>query len=476
MQAFGIVISVIRSKFIAVLLGPAGMGIYGLLASTTGLIASFTNFGLRTAAVKDVASAAATGNDAKVSQVVTVLRRLVWITGLVGMLLTAALSPWLSELTFGNKDYTFAFIWISVTLLFDQLSSGQMVVLQGLQKLQYLARANVIGLVIGLLISVPVYYFWHINGIVPVILITSLSNMGLSWFFARKVRISPIKITCTATRTMGKEMFKLGFVLSLNSIIVSLVSYLVRIYISNNGGVEQVGFYNSGFSIINMYVGMIFAAMATDYYPRLSAVANDNLRSRKLINQQAEVAILILAPILTVFLVFINWIVILLLSNKFVVINGMIHWAALGMYFKAASWAVAFILLAKGASKLFFWNEILANLYTLGFNIVGYKMAGLDGLGISFMVAYIVYFIQVFFLTRMKYSFSFNRGFYIVAGIQFMLGLLCFALMKSLSSPWTYILGSILIIVSFFYSLRELEERIGLKEFVLKRLDGFRKA
>ena len=35
-QIFQIIISVIRSKFVAILLGPSGMGIVGLLASTTG--------------------------------------------------------------------------------------------------------------------------------------------------------------------------------------------------------------------------------------------------------------------------------------------------------------------------------------------------------------------------------------------------------------------------------------------------------
>jgi O-antigen/teichoic acid export membrane protein len=45
------------------------------------------------------------------------------------------LSPWLSHLTFGNKEYTAAFMWLSVTLLFNQLTSGQDVLLQGMRKL-----------------------------------------------------------------------------------------------------------------------------------------------------------------------------------------------------------------------------------------------------------------------------------------------------------------------------------------------------
>jgi O-antigen/teichoic acid export membrane protein len=139
-QVFNIIISIIRSKFVAVLLGPTGMGIVGLLTSTSSLIGGLTNFGLGTSAVKNVAAATSTGNQIRIAIVVTVLRRWVWITGIIGVLFTLVLSPWLSELSFGNRDYTLAFIWISITLLFTQLSTGQLVVLQGMRKLQYLAN------------------------------------------------------------------------------------------------------------------------------------------------------------------------------------------------------------------------------------------------------------------------------------------------------------------------------------------------
>lgn len=473
-QALNIVISIVRSKFTAVLLNPEGIGIAGLLTSTTGIVATLTNCGLSTSAVKNIAASSETGDYEKITKVVTVLRRLVWATGLLGTVTVAFMSSWLSQLTFGNKDYTFAFVWISITLLLQQLSSGQMVILQGLRKLRYLAKANVAGSIIGLLVSVPLYYFWRLDGIVPVIVISSFTSMLLSWYYSRKVSIRSVSISKHEFAGEGKEMVKMGLILNLNGIILTAVSYLVRIYISNTGGLEQVGLYTSGFAIINTYVGMVFSAMATDYYPRLAAVAIDNVKSRSLINQQAEIAILILAPFLTIFLVFINWIVILLYSNKFIPVNEMIHWAAMGIFFKASSWSVAFILIAKGASKIFLLNEVIANAYSLGFNILGYRIAGLEGLGISFLVTYLVYSVQVTVLTRLKYSFSFTRRFFGVAGVQFLIGVLCFIVARSLISPWNFIMGSFLIGLSVLFSLRELEKRIGIKEIIVKRFIDFK--
>ena len=187
-QIFTILISIVRSKIIAVLLGPEGIGINSLFHSTTDFIAGLTNFGLSTSAVKNVAEANGTGDKTKIATVVIVLRRLVWITGLFGSVLTIILSPWLSQITFGNKEYVLGFIWISVTLLLNQISKGQTVVLRGMRKIKYMAQSSLSGAFLGLVISVPIYFKWGIDGIVPAIIITSIVSLIRTWYFARKVK------------------------------------------------------------------------------------------------------------------------------------------------------------------------------------------------------------------------------------------------------------------------------------------------
>jgi O-antigen/teichoic acid export membrane protein len=461
-QVIGILISIIRSKFIAVLLGPVGMGITGLLTSTTDFIGYLTEFGLGTSAIRNVASANGTGNETRVAIIVKVLRRLIWITGTLGTLVMVVLSPWLSQITFGNRDYTLTFIWISITLLFTQLSKGQFVLLQGMRKLRYLARASVTGNLLGLIITVPLYYRFGIHGIVPSIIIVSVISLLLSWYFAKKIKIEPVKVSLISTYAEGKNMLIMGFLISISGIITLGTSYFVRIYINNTGGVGQVGLYSAGFAVVNTYVGLIFTAMATDYYPRLSAVAHSNELCKQTVNQQAEIALLILAPILMVFLVFVQWLIIILFSNKFIAVDTMMHWAALGMLFKAASWSIGFILLAKGASKIFFWSELIANIYALGLNILGYHYMGLTGLGISFMVSYLLYLIQIFVLSKIKYQFSFDAAFRRIFTIQLLLAIICFIVVKSISEPYLYISGLVLIIISAWYSYKELDKRLGL--------------
>ncbi|MBE0675032.1 MAG: oligosaccharide flippase family protein, partial [Bacteroidales bacterium] len=270
-QVLNIIISIIRSKFVAVLLGPSGMGIIGLLNSTTSLINGLTSFGLGTSAVKDVAAANSLGNQTRIATVVTAFKRWVLMTGLLGTLVTFLLSPYLSQITFGNKDYTAAFAWIAITLLFVQLTSGQNVILQGMQKLKYLAQANLGGSILGLFVAVPLFYYFRIDAIVPVIILSSLFSLTVAWYFARKTKLVRIPLTVKNTVLEGKSMLMMGFMIGLSGLIGSATAYIVRIFISRQGGLQDVGFYAAGFAIINTYVGLVFNAMATDYYPRLSA-------------------------------------------------------------------------------------------------------------------------------------------------------------------------------------------------------------
>ena len=171
-QVFQILIAIIRSKFVAILLGPSGMGIVGLFNSTIDLINQFSKLGLDTIAVKDIAAAHHSGKPERIQMVISSLRRLVWLTGLLGSLLTIILSPLLSRLVFDSDAYTMAFVWLSSVLFFKQLTTGQMAILQGIRKLNYLAKANLYASFAGLLVTIPLYYFFRLDAIVSVLIIS----------------------------------------------------------------------------------------------------------------------------------------------------------------------------------------------------------------------------------------------------------------------------------------------------------------
>ncbi|WP_228420682.1 O-antigen translocase [Chryseobacterium lacus] len=465
-QVFNILIQIIRSKVVAVLLGPTGIGILGLLQTTVALIGAATNFGLGTSAVRDISAQHASGDQDKVKEILSVFRMLALGTGILGMLVTLVLSPWLSQITFGNEEFTWAFRVLSITLLVSQLAAAQTAILQGLRRIQLMAKASIYSSALGLLITLPFYYFFSIKGIVPALLLTSGVIFSVQFFYVKKVNISTYWLPYRKAIRLGKPMLKLGFMLSLSGIIVVASSYLVRVFIVRYGNLSEAGLYNAGFSIITVYVGMVFTAMSTDYFPRLSAVNMEMEKYNELINQQSETAFLILSPLICVFLIFINWAIILLYSNQFLPITEMVHYAILGIYFKALSWSMAFLILAKGDSKAFFWNELVANLYLLMFNCAGYYWDGLRGLGLSFLIGYLLYFLQIYFFIKFKYNFSYNKKMAIIFLMQLPLGIICFFVYYCLQGLWMYILGSFLIFISGGFSFYEMNKSMNLVQSI----------
>tara|TARA_B100000902_G_C27290235_1_gene906702 strand:+ start:647 stop:2146 length:1500 start_codon:yes stop_codon:yes gene_type:complete len=470
-QVINIIISLIRSKVIALLIGPFGMGISNLLLTTMELINGLTNLGLERSAVKDISLANTNSNSKSVAITISVLKKLVWLTITIGVILMIVLSPWLSEIAFGNKDYTISFIWISIALLFKQLSSSQLAILQGLRKLKSLAKANLLGNFIGLLITLPLYYFYKIDAIVPAIIIATFMSFVFTYYYSQKLDIESVTISRKEAVSEGKGMIKLGVMLSLSSLITLLVAYIIRIYIGSANVTEElglidVGLYSAGFVILNSYVGIIFNAMGTDYFPRLSEIANDINKLRKTVLEQATVAILLIAPIIVVFLACAPFIIVILYSHEFSPIVAMVTWGILGMIFKAVSWSMGYMIIAKGDSKVFIKTSIGFNAILLSINIIGYHFRGLEGIGISFFIYYIIHFIAIRMITYYRYDFYFEKGFYKIFTFTVIMCLLAFSFTFIPSSILKYSLISGLILVSCWYSYKELDKKIGIKEYL----------
>lgn len=465
-QFFNILIQLIRSKILAILLGPLGMGIIGLLMSTIDIISSFTNFGLGVSAIKDISEAHNTKNDEKISFIIGIFKKLVIVTGILGFAITIILSPILSKITFGNLNYKFAFIFLSVTLLFNQLSTGELALIQGTRHLKYLAKANIFSSLFGLIITIPIYYFLKSNGIIIAIISSTILSYCTILYFSKKIIINQKLIYYKDVYEHGKKILITGILISISGLLTMLASYIIRVFVGRIGGLAQVGLYTAGFSIINTYFGLIFNAMATDYYPKLSISVNDREATNLNINNQSEIALIILAPMLIIFLVLIKPSIILLFSSNFLPITWMLYWASLGKFFKAPTWAVGFLFLAKGNNKIFFISELFSTIYTLILNLIGYYYWGLDGLGISFLISYIISLIQVYILGSSIYKFRFSFGFLKIIMIQFLLAIFSFLILKFINNNVFFILFSIILVfASISYSLFELNKRISLLDF-----------
>lgn len=469
-QVYQILIEIIKSKFIAVLLGPAGVGIQGLYTSGTQMIQQLSSLGLSQSATRNIAEAYGSGDQTKISKTVTALRKLVWLTGVFGMLVVICASPLLSQSSFGDYTHIWGFVAISVILFFNQINAGQRVLLQGMRKYKYLAKCTAYGVTIGLFVSVPLYYIWGINAIVPNIIISSITSLLLSWYFSRKISVGVVKQSWSEVFGIGKSMIMMGIAMSLTHFLSLVSSYVLRSSIRMWGNVDEVGLYTAGFLLMTQYTGMVFQAMSTDFYPRLAAVNKDNARCAEIMNQQGEVGLLLLGPLMTLCVVFIPVVIKILYSDAFLSVNDYVIWSAVGVIFQMAAWCVSYILIAKAESKLYTINEIVVSLYGLGLNLFAYYMGGLTGLGISFVVKYFLYLLQVYLIAHVRYSFRFTPSFLRIFAQQLVLVLSGVLVVLFVFSWWRYVYGSVICLITIILALHELNKRMDIMSIVYRKL------
>lgn len=450
-QAFQVLLTLIRTKVVALLLGVDGVGLLGLLNNTISMIQNITGLGISQGGVKSISGAE---NPRKALQIASLVRQMSLYAGLFGSIVILALAPWLSQWSFGSRDFTGAYMWLACTLLFDTLTKGELAIFQGFRRLRILAQANLLGASAGLFISIPIYYVWRTDGVVGAIIISSVCSYLATLIFRNKQQVAKLPM-----RQEGKSIITIGAMLTISGFASTLTSYLFNIYLRSHGGLQDVGIYQSGFGLIDKYVGLIFVAMSTDYYPRLAAAYTQNTRLRHIMNQQTVVSLLILCPVIAIFLPTAPLIVRLLLTKSFLPVIPFLSWAILGMIFKVISTSLAYILIVKGAHRLFLCSELLSWSTILVTNIIGYNLLGIEGIGIAFLFSYVCYLTVVGIICRRKYKINFSKEVVLLFIFTIITSLSSFVIIRCLVpiNPWVgYTLCALLIVFTVYVAIKKL--------------------
>lgn len=469
-QFFVILVAMIKVKLTASIIGPVGIGLIYTLTNMTGLIGTITNFGLGTIAIKNISKTTKFNNSFLLTRVISTYWKLAIFTGSLGTLIVIIFSYYLSKISFGNSDYALMFIIISVTLLFAQINTGQFVVLQSLRYFKKLAYSNLISGIIILVVTVLIFYFYGIKGVAASIFVSSLIPTVINWAFIKKMKIQKVKISSQRLKKYGKELLTLGSLISLSRIMPLFSTLVLNAFIIRVSGLNDVGFYNAGFAIIFTYTGIIFTAMEAEYFSRLSTQANNKEVFNNCVNQQVELAILLIAPVVMLFVFFASFGVLLLYTSKFLIIENMIRFAMLGLFFKCLTWPLSYIFLVRNDNKLYFLNEFGFNAVFLILNIIFYNYLGIEGLGYSYFIAVLINLLFVLFILKKKYNFRLEKSNIKLFFLQFLIILTALLFYLFIKEEYKIWISIPFILTSFFISYYYLKKKIDIVGIINSKL------
>jgi PST family polysaccharide transporter len=457
-QVITILIGIVRTKIIAILLGTLGVGLIGVYQSIVDMIRTIGGLGMDTGGVKEIATAEEAEDETTLQKSISVLNSWFRTTALIGALICVAFCFPISLWAFGDVDYALPIAGLSVCIFFTMLATGRTVIMQGLRRISFMAKSMILGSLFGLLTAIPLYYFFGLKGIIPALIIGSILLYASAEYYYRKLNIKTIKLEGKEVYRSGLSTLKLSLFIVLSSIINVITMFVIRAFLTKELSIESTGLFQSVWTIATIYIALILRSMGSDFFPRLSKIARNKDKIKKLVNEQTYIILIIITPAATALMLFSDFILTLLYSSDFTVASSILRWMVLGSFIRVLGWPISFILLAKNKGKMFLYSEIifyavyLLSVYQL------FPLYGLDATGIGYLIAYMVYFPVLFMMGYRVSNFRWNGEVVRMALASIILmGIICCVIIF-LESFYLYIAGGLVLILSLLFSLYKLKQ------------------
>ncbi len=469
-QAANYLISLARIKIVAMLLGPVGVGLIGLYTSGIGFVGAVSGLGVGSSGVREIVRAYSKDNPIDAARTVVILRRVCWATGLFGWALTVLFCESISSIMTGSTQYAGTIALLGSTLLFGAISSGQLALLQGLRRIGDLARANVVGAFAGSIVTILIYFVFGEAGIVSAMIAAALVGLVCSYWFARRVFVSPVSVSWPETCLGSRRLISLGLAFMWGGVLGAELDMFTRSIIVSKYGVEAAGLYQAAWALAGVFASFILSAMGADFYPRLTAAIHDRTQAARAVNEQTEIGVLLALPGLLAALAFAPMAMTLLYTQKFLGAADLLPWMALGVFGRVISWPLGYIQLAKGASRWFTASETIfaGGLALLTFWMVG--RFGIVGAAYAFAVAYALYVPAMLWVADALIGFSWSPEARRLIMVSTALVAAAFATRSLVPDPASFIAGGVLMLAGLLFSVRGLARRLGDGSRALKWL------
>lgn len=461
--AVNMIIGMASAKAGAVFLGPDGVGLLKIYGSTLAMVRTFSGLGIGASGVREIADAIGSKDPNRIGSTVQILRKMCWLTGLLGWLFSATIAYPLSIWAFASADYTGPLVILGVTILLGAISSGQVAFLQGSRRIADMAKINVFSAMASTAISIALYWQFGTGGIVPGLALGAAVTVLISWNYARRIAVpGQVRVSWLQAIKSSKRLVSLGIAFMWSGFLTSIVGIVTNALIVRNLGMEANGYYGAAWALSGMFANFILGAMGADFCPRLTSVQNDHTMVSKLVNEQTEIGILLALPGLIATLFFAPLAIKLFYTSEFLIAAELLPFLILGVFGRITSWPMGFVLIAKGASTWYAATETISNLVYLGLLTLGLFLFGLHGLAASFFILYVGVNIIMYWLLRRMIRFSWRASVWRLLGVGFFLVMIAFILPYFLSEIQNYIAGSFFLLIATLYSLRGLALRLGL--------------
>lgn len=383
---------ILSSKALAILTGPEGVGLYGLLLSLLGLAAIVFGFGAGTGIVRATARAVADDDEDRRAALRDAGMLLAIIGGLLGGLLLILFRDSVAAVFLGGSDYAWAVAVMAPAVLLTLVSAVELGYLNGHHQVRAIAIVTAASSILGAAVIIVLVARWGADAL-PFALVAMSAISLLIVIVARRRSVGKARHAVNRARLgdATRWLVRFGGMYTLSQLVGTGVQLLVPVIVLSLLGQESVGYVRAASAVAVGYLTVLMSTMALDYYPRAAAAEGSEPALRRLITDQGRLVIALSVPLILATSALAPMIIAVLYSGTFSPAAAVLQWMLVGDVLKLLSWTGSFVILARGRPRTYFLTELIGGACLLVTTVAAVKAVGVAGVGLGYTLTYAIY-------------------------------------------------------------------------------------
>lgn len=380
----------IITKFIAVFIGPEGMALIGNLRNFLSAIQSFAIAGLYQGVVKFIGKFK--NNVVELTKTISTVFYFGFFSSMLLSLLCYYNADYLNNLIFLNNDYTYVIEYLALVLPFYALNMFVFSIMNGFSKYKILIIINIIGQVLGLLVTILLIWQNNIDGALIAVIIAPALNLLITivGILYRKNLMSSININSFNFTTL-KNLSPYMIMALVSAIAIPIVLIIIRNYLITKIGIKEAGYWEAMNRISNYYLMFINSLVTLYILPRFAELNTKKAFRREVFNFYKSIMPLFGALLLIIYFTR-TFVVSFLLNDEFRPVEDLFGYQILGDFMRILSMVIAYQFLAKKMFSHFIILEVFLFVIMYFSSVYLIDVFGLKGAVMGHCLSYFMHF------------------------------------------------------------------------------------
>ena len=395
--AVNLIFRLITNKIIAVYLGTNGMFLIGQLKDFISISSSVGNLGTTNGIIKYTAEYKEQPN--KINSFLDTGLKVHLYSAVVVCILTLIFKNEISNYFFNDLAFSNILVLLAFSFVTLSLQSFIMAIFNGLKQIITYVKINIISTIISTLLMIILVIKLNVIGAFYAMALNQILVLLITFIWIKKLPISKLNpLTLGINKVHFKNLTKFSLMSIFAPLCLVFATLFVRFYLNKKLGYNYAGSWEGMWRLSAIYVMFITSTFQFYLLPTFSNMT-DTFLKKEVFKVWSYSIPAILISTASVYLLK-DFIIRIIFSEEFLLINTIILFHLLGDIFKINTWVLGNVLISKAKTKAFIafqiaWAIIFSTLVMLFVNNYGFA-----GVSYAYFGACAIHFLSMNFYFR----------------------------------------------------------------------------